>query len=322
MSRQFRVLVAALAALFLGLTVAACGAPTAESSDGPTVSITDAQDRTVQVPLNPTRVVATDWSAVRTLTALGVPVAGVPEPNGSLPDDLASLAGDGTPKVGGLKDLDYEAISELDPDLVVVGSRSGTPEVIAEISKITPNVVDMSVRATDPARIVDEIRTRVTDLGSIFGKTDRATALMDDASARVDEVRARVEQAGRTAMFVQVSGGKVSAYGPGSRFGIIYGAFGFRPTDAPVQDGGSHGEEISQEFFTRYNPGTLFVLDRGRAVGETGAPALDVLDNGLVGNTAAARDGKIVGVDGFAWYLATGDPVSLGRMSDDVASSL
>lgn len=322
-SRKRRALVGAFAAVVVGASVAACGSPDAESSGGARVSITDAQDRTVAVPLNPATVVATDWSAVRTLTALGIPVAGVPEPNGDLPDDLAPFAGDGTTKVGGLKEIDYEAISEIDPDLVVVGSRSGTPDVIAEMTKITPNVIDMSVRTSDPEAIVDEIRTRVTDLGSVFDRADRATELMDDAVGRMDDIRANVESTGRTAMFVQVSGNKVSAYGPGSRFGIIYSAFGFRPTDAPVQDGGTHGQEISQEFFTRYNPGALFVLDRGQAVGESeGAAALNVLDNGLVANTVAARDDMVTAVDGFSWYLATGDPVSLRQMSDDVAAAL
>jgi iron complex transport system substrate-binding protein len=123
-------------------------------------------------------------------------------------------------------------------------------------------------------------------------------------------------------MIVQVSDGTVSAYGPGSRFGTVYEDFGYTPTEAPVGDGGSHGEEISQEFFVEYDPDVLFVLDRAKAIGQDETPALDVLEDGLVGSTQAAQDDRIVEVDGFSWYLATSAPSSWQQMIDDVRASI
>jgi iron complex transport system substrate-binding protein len=123
-------------------------------------------------------------------------------------------------------------------------------------------------------------------------------------------------------MVVQVSDGTVSAYGPGSRFGTVYEDFGYKPTGAPLDDKGGHGEEISQEFFVQYNPGVLFVLDRAKVVGQKQAPALDVLNNGLVGTTDAAKDKKIVEIDGFSWYIATSAPSSWQQMIKDVQGSL
>jgi iron complex transport system substrate-binding protein len=316
-------LLAAVSGLACALALAACGAqssPAAAPEQSATVSITDAQDRTVEVPANPETVVVTDWSVIRTLTGLGVEVDAVPTPNGTLPADLQQYAADEVTKIGSLFELDYEKINELEPDLVIVGSRSGTPEVVAELTKITPNVIDMSARFEQPEEQVATTEERVLQLGTIFDKEAEATEQMTEVK---DDIAAANEQAGQTettAMVVQVSGGKASAYGPSSRFGIVYAdsGFGFADTGAPIDDEGSHGEEVTSEFFTRYNPGTVFVLDRGKVVGEEGAPALEVLNNDLVNATDAAENDKLVEIDGFSWYLAPAAPASLQQMVTDV----
>jgi len=296
------------------------GAPSPSTSDVPvSVTITDAQDREVEVPTNPGTVVVMDWSVIRTLSDLGVEVDAVPQPSGALPEDIAEYQDATT--VGTVFEPDYEAIAALEPDLVIVGSRSGTPEVVAEFEKFAPAVLDMSVRAKDPADVFDLTTERVVQLGSIFGVEQEATDLMADLETQIAEVKEQTGDLG-TAMVVQVSDGTVSAYGPGSRFSQVYTDFGFTPTQAPIEDGGSHGEEISQEFFVQYNPGVIFVLDRAKAIGEEQTPALDVLSNGLVDTTDAAADGKIIEIDGFAWYLATAAPSSWQQMVDDVRKAL
>lgn len=296
------------------------GAPSPSTSDVPvSVTITDAQDREVEVPTNPGTVVVMDWSVIRTLSDLGVEVDAVPQSSGALPEDIAEYQDATT--VGTVFEPDYEAIAALEPDLVIVGSRSGTPEVVAEFEKFAPAVLDMSVRAKDPADVFDLTTERVVQLGSIFGVEQEATDLMADLETQIAEVKEQTGDLG-TAMVVQVSDGTVSAYGPGSRFSQVYTDFGFTPTQAPIEDGGSHGEEISQEFFVQYNPGVIFVLDRAKAIGEEQTPALDVLSNGLVDTTDAAADGKIIEIDGFAWYLATAAPSSWQQMVDDVRKAL
>ncbi|MVA76202.1 ABC transporter substrate-binding protein [Auraticoccus sp. F435] len=319
-ARGRRLLTVPAIAAALALTAAGCGTGTADAETGPveTVSITDSQGRTVAVPKDPEVVVATDWSVVRTLNDLGVEVDAVPSSAGALPEDLARYAGDEVPKIGGVKELDYEAINALEPDVVLVGSRSGTPEIVAEMEKITPAVVDMSVRPETPEQTLPLTTERVVQLGSIFGLEAEAEQRMAEATAAVEEVAAKAEESGETAMFVQVSGGTASAYGPGSRFGTIYSDYGFVPTDAPVDDEGGHGQEISAEFFAEYDPDVVYVLDRAKAIGDDETPALDVLDNGLVNSTTAARNGKVLEVDGFAWYLANAAPSSIEQMTADV----
>ncbi|MDN5768043.1 MAG: ABC transporter substrate-binding protein [Humibacillus sp.] len=335
MPPRLRGPLAATVALGTALVLTACGSTSqadqasaakdgaaASSSAAPPMKITDAQNRTVAVPSNPAVVVAMDWSAIRTLNGLGIKVAATPAPNGPLPEDLAAYAASDSPHVGTLFEPDYEAISALEPDLVVVGSRSGSPEIVAEMEKITPAVIDMSVRADDPADVVDLVEKRTLDLASIFGKTEVARASMKQVRDGVADVNRQATASKQTAMFVQVSGGKANVYGPGSRFGTVFEDYGFAPTTAPIKDGGSHGEEVSQEFFAKYNPGLLFVLDRAKAIGDTETPAVEVLQNGLVDGTDAGKNGKLVEVEGFSWYLASAAPQSLQQMTTDVAKAL
>ena len=297
-----------------GSTVAGSTAPS-----GP-VTITDAQGRTVEIKTRPKTVVAIDWSVIRTLNDLGVEVQAVPKPNSALPADLAKY--EEATQVGTLFEPNYEAIAAMNPDLVIVGSRSGTPEVVKEFEKFAPAVIDMSVRSKTPADTVRLTTERVKQLGSIFGKEKQATDLMAKVSSDIAKVKKSATDSGRTAMVVQVSDGTVSAYGPGSRFGTIYQDFGYKPTAAPLDDQGGHGEEISQEFFVQYNPGVLFVLDRAKVVGQKQTPALDVLNNGLVATTDAAKNKKVVEIDGFSWYIATSAPSSWQQMVKDVQGSL
>lgn len=318
-------------ALAAALTLSACGGDSSATgndgdgdgaADGETVSLTDAQGRTVDVPVNPETVVVTDWSVIRTLSDLGVEVDATPTANTALPEDIAHYGEGEVPTIGTLQEPDYEAINELEPDLVIVASRSGNPEILAEMEKISPTVIDMSVRFEEPADQVPLLEERVVQLGSIFDKEDEAQEQMDEIIADLEEVGTTAADSGDTALFVQVSGGTASAYGPGSRFGMVYDAFGYSDTGAPVDSEGSHGQEISQEFFTEYDPDVLLVLDRAAAIGSEETPALEVLNNDLVNQTSAATSDRIQVVDGFSWYIAGNSPSSLRQMIDDVRQTL
>lgn len=266
-----------------------------------TIEIVDAQDRTVEVPVNPETVVVIDWGTIRTLNYLGIEVDGVSDAPGTLPDDVADVVENAT-IVGNLQEPDYEAIAALEPDLIITGSRAGTPEVVAELEKISPAVIDMTVRFDEPADQIRAFRERTLQLASIWDQEAEATEALDQIEADIAEVAE--EASDTTAMIVMVTAGTVASFGAGHNpFGMIYDTFGFAPTDAPVNEMGAHGQEISQEFFVQYNPEAIFVLDRGSVLGEEGPTALDTLNNGLVNSTDAATNDKIISTDGFSWYV-------------------
>src|SRR5690606_21182190 len=111
-------------------------------------------------------------------------------------------------------------------------------------------------------------------------------------------------EAGRV-LVVLTTGGRMSAHGPGGRFGILFDEFGFTPAAEGLATG-THGQSISNEFILKTNPDWLFVLDRDAAIGREGASAQQLLDNDLVKQTTAGQSGQLVYLNGSNWYLIGG----------------
>src|SRR5690606_15995897 len=105
---------------------------------------------------------------------------------------------------------------------------------------------------------------------------------LDDA---IGDLKQASKDAGRV-LVVLTTGGRMSAHGPGGRFGIIYGDFGCTPAREGLETS-THGQAISNEFIMETNPDWLFVLDRDAAIGQEGRSAAQLLDNELVGQTTA-----------------------------------
>ncbi|WP_235854275.1 ABC transporter substrate-binding protein [Nonomuraea aridisoli] len=117
------------------------------------------------------------------------------------------------------------------------------------------------------------------------------------------------------------TGGKVSAHGPGGRFGIVHDVLGVKPAADGLKTD-THGNAVSHEFIADKNPDLLYVVDRDAVVAESGQAAKQVLDNELVNGTNAAKNGKIVYLDPFIWYLAPNAMSSVENMVKTIGDSL
>src|SRR5690606_498047 len=120
----------------------------------------------------------------------------------------------------------------------------------------------------------------------------------------VETLRAEAKDAGRV-LVVLTTGGRMSAHGPGSRFGVIYDGYGLTPAVEGL-DTGNHGQSISHEFILETNPDWLFVVDRDAAIGREGTSASQFLDNELVRQTTAWSQDQVVYLDPVGWYLVGG----------------
>ncbi|MFI7050345.1 siderophore ABC transporter substrate-binding protein [Streptosporangium sandarakinum] len=311
-------------ALFLPLllTLAACGGTTGTSasaaagSTGGTggagdVTVTHARG-TAKVPASPKKVVVFDVGVLATLDELGVRVSGVPVVE-NLPDGLAEYATDAYPKVGSLFEPDYEKVNALEPDLIVVAGRSSA--AYPKLAEIAPTV-DLTV---DNAHFLTSLRQRAEALGTIFGKQAEVARRLDAIDASVTRVKAAAGD--RTGLVVLTTGGKISAYGPGSRFGLVHDALGVKPAAGGLSTD-VHGNAVSAEFIAKADPDLLYVVDRDSAIGQDGAAAKQVLDNELVNGTKAAKNGKIVYLDSFTWYVAPTALSSVEAMIKAVGDSL
>ena len=301
------------------LVLAACGGQGADSADAAAggrqavekVTVAHAQGST-PVPKNPQKVVVFDVGVLATLDELGVKVAGVPTVE-NLPDHLAEYAGDGYAKVGSLFEPDYEKVNALEPDLIIVAARSAA--AYGELSKIAPTV-DLSVDYTD---FLGSFRQRMEAIGTIFGKEAEVKQRLDAIDAAVQEAKAKADD--RTGLIVLTTGGKMSAFGPGSRFGLIHDVIGVKPADPDIK-ADTHGEAITAEFIAKADPDILYVIDRDSAIGENGEAAQKVLDNALVNGTKAAKNDKIVYLEPFTWYVAPNALSSVENMVKAVGDSL
>src|SRR5699024_9621740 len=150
----------------------------------------------------------------------------------------------------------------------------------------------------------------------IFGKEDAVDAEIKAVEEKIAGINEKATASDKKALIVLANEGKVSAYGPGSRFGIIHDVFGFKAADEGIE-ASTHGQSITFEYILETNPDILFVIDRSAAVGgEVGAK--DTIENELVQKTNAYKDGKIIYLDPEYWYLSGGGLESVAAMVDEV----
>jgi iron complex transport system substrate-binding protein len=258
------------------------------------VDVTDAQG-TRDLPERPQTVVVFDLAALDTLDALGVAVKGVPD--WAMTGDLEKFRGDAYAKVGSLFEPDFEAVAALSPDLIVIGGRS--QKHFAALSEIAP-VLDLTPDNTD---FRGSVKRNAEAIGKLFGKEAEVAERLHTLDATTARLREMTADQGR-GLVVLTTGGKISAYGPGSRFSEIHDLYGLAAAD-PTIEATTHGQVISWEYILKVNPDWLIVIDRDAAIGKAETPARALLDNELVNRTRAAEAGHVVYLDPVAMYLTS-----------------
>lgn len=317
-----RVTVPAAAACLV-LPLAACGQAGASNpgsagtgaagaQDAASVQVTDGRG-TVEVPRSPQRVVAVDRVALDIMDYLGAEPVGVSQR--VMPESLSKYADSKYTDVGTQQELNFEEIAGLGPDLIVLGGRSATQ--YDEATKIAPTI---DITAAKGDSVIETLRTASTAIASIYGKEQAAADRLTQIEGRIAEVKGTAPSKG-TGLVIMVSGGKLAAFGAGSRFGLIHEELGVRPAATNLSTD-RHGQVVSFEFIKKANPDMLFVIDRDKAVGQKGQAAQAVLDNPLVKSTKAAANGQITYLDGQRWYALGNGLTTLPAMVDEVGAAL
>ncbi len=305
--------------LMLVLSLAACGssANTAQddsaSQEGEEIVVKHQLGET-KVKKNPKNVVVFDFGVLDSLDKLGMEVAGVPQAN--VPPYLKKYGAGDYANVGSLKEPDFEKISSLGPDLIIISARQS--DQYEEFSKIAPTIF----MGVDTSRYMESFTENMETLGKIFGKEAEVEKELKAINETIEKVKEKASASDKKALIILTTGGKTSAYGPGSRFGLIHDVLGVKPVDKNIK-AATHGMSVSFEYIAEKNPDYLFVIDRDKVVsGEGGQPAEQVLNNDLVKGTKAYKDKNIVYLDPNYWYLSGGGLVSLGEMVKEVEAAL
>lgn len=280
---------------------------------GETVTITHSLG-TVEVPVNPQRVVVLDYSALENLDYMGIKPVGIPK--SSTPSHLSKYKEDASIEdVGTVVEVNLEKINELQPDLIIIGGRLA--ESYNDLSAIAPVIYPIVTGSDD---FMAAFEKSLDDYGKIFQKDAELDQALNNIKSKIDAVQEKVDAGNERALILLHNRGRFSAYGSGSRFGIIHDVLGLEEAEKGLGTH-IHGNPVSSEFVQKANPDILFIVDRSMIVGN------DVMDkeeveNMLVQQTNAARNGKIFYLNPEVWYLAGNGITSINMMIDEVNQAL
>ncbi|WP_042477078.1 siderophore ABC transporter substrate-binding protein [Bacillus ndiopicus] len=277
---------------------------TVEGRDGNTTF------KEVTLDKKPEKVVVFDNGFLDTLDALGVEVTGVVQ--GSMPKYLSKFEDAKYVNAGTLFEPDYEKLSEINPDIIFISGRAAA--AYDELSKIAPTVYV----GVDNKNFLQSFKTNVELAGKIFDKEKEAADAFAAYEAKVEEVKAVTAASEEKALVVLGSEGALSAYGSGSRFGVVHDVFGAKAADENIE-ASTHGMDASFEYVLDVNPDILFVVDRDAVVNENGESGTkDAIENEIVGGTNAVKNGKVFYLNPETWYLSGGGLQSETSKADDI----
>ena len=281
----------------------ATDAPATEAPAATEITVKHKLGETV-VPVNPEKVVVFDFGILDTLDKLGVEVTGVPQAN--IPPYLSKYEDSKYVNVGSLKEPDFEALAELSPDLIIISGRQQT--AYEELTKIAKTIF----LGLDTNNYIQSFEENNKIVGQIFNKEAEVETEIAAVEATINAVKERATASDKNGLIILANEGNISAYGAGSRFGIIHDVLGVTPVDTDIKVD-THGNPVTFEYILEKNPDYLFVVDRDQVVaGEAAAKA--TVENDLVKNTKAFKEGNIVYLDPNYWYLSGGGLVSVSEM--------
>lgn len=295
-------------------------------AQGAGLRVRHAQGET-RLPAAPRRVAVFDLAALDILQALGVEVMAVPK--AQFPAHLAGYSADKYLKAGSLFEPDAAALRAMQPDLIIVGSRSASK--YAEMTAIAPTI-DLS---TSTQSFLASVVGNMLTLGRIFERPALAASKAEDLLQATRGLQAKGAKAGK-GLLLFVAGQGMSAQVAQTRFGVIYELIGITPAvvagdlpparpraavqaAAPVAGSAEavaaevqrrqEAEQRDQQLaalLARTAPEWLFVLDRNAATGGEAKAAQLLQTNDAIQQTPAWKRQRVVHLDAPSWYLVGG----------------
>ncbi|MCM3586204.1 siderophore ABC transporter substrate-binding protein [Mesobacillus maritimus] len=305
--------------LFVAIFAAACGTESESDNSGSdkeaeaeTITVTHELGET-EVKKNPEKVVVFDYGVLDSLDKLGVEVTGLPKQ--SLPGYLEKYNDEKYENLGGLKEPDFEKINEVGPDLIIISGRQ--QDSYEELSEIAPTIY----MAIDTTRYMESYEENAMLLGEIFGKEAEVEAELAKVKEDIQALNEKAKASGKNGLIILANEGNISAYGPGSRFGLLHDVFGVTPVDEKIE-ASTHGQNVSFEYLVEKDPDYLFIVDRGSVVEGGESSAKSIVENKLVENIKAVQNDQVVYLNADYWYLSGGGLTSVAAMVEEIQTAL
>ena len=149
------------------LTLSACNT-SASSNQEQTVAYTDDYQHTVQVPVNPTRIVSTSPAVTEIIYALKAENLLIGRTDYCIyPPEAQSV-----PSIGGISNLNVEKIVSLNPDLVISGS------MIPQKSSLQLEQMGVPIVCVIEKYRFDGLYENISKIGQLVGRTHEADSLV------------------------------------------------------------------------------------------------------------------------------------------------
>ena len=282
------------------------------SSNGETVTLTHSFG-TINVLKNPQRVVVLDYSTLENLDYLGIKPVAIPKSN--LPSHIRKYGDDPSiVDVGSITEVNLEKINEVSPDLIIMGGR--IVDFYDQLSAIAPVLYPQITDADDYMKAFEK---NLNDLALLYDKKDEVDTALEGVKKRIEEVSEITSASDAKALVLLHNRGRFSAYGSGSRFGMVFDVLGVNEAVEGLEVH-RHGNPVSSEFVQKANPDILFIVDRSLVVEKAVLDKAEV-ENKLIQQTNAAKNSKIYYLNPEMWYLVGGGITSLNIMIDEVAQA-
>lgn len=257
------------------------------------------------------KIVVFDMGSLDTVDVIA-PGIEIAVPVSNIPNALSKY--ENAVNAGSLFEPDMEAIFNFDPDLIIIGGRQA--DYYDEFSKIAPTIyIELNADT-----YMDDFKLNTLNIAKALGKEDEATKYLDEIDKEIEAIKALSKASEEKSLIIMTNDGNISAYGKGSRFGLIHDVLEIPQADETIKVS-NHGQEASFEYIAQVNPKILFVVDRTVVAGGS-TKGSDTLNNDLVNSIDAYKNDKIVYLDAEAWYLANGGINMMKLMLSEVKSAL
>lgn len=247
-----------------------------------------------------------DFGILDTMVSLGIE-SELAIPMDSLPAYLDQ--GQTFVNAGGIKEPDMEALYTFAPDVIIISGRQA--DYYDELSKIAPTIYVEFLATT----YFEDVEKNALMVAKVFNQEDKAQLMIDALNKKATEAKNLASQSDLKALILLTNDGSISAYGSGSRFGMIHDELAVKPIDSNIEVS-THGQQVNYEYISQMNPDIIYVVDRTQVVGGEIAGSA-VLDNELVNETSAAKSDKIIYLSADYWYLASGGLNAVSQMIDE-----
>ncbi|GAL04115.1 iron compound ABC uptake transporter substrate-binding protein PiuA [Photobacterium aphoticum] len=262
------------------------------------------------IPDTPERVIVVGGNgSLDVLHRLGIkPVGAVTT---LMPDYLKDFAKEGIVHVGSTKEVDYEKIFTLKPDVIIAEARM--VDAYPTLSSIAPTVM----YTVEYGNYWEDTQRNWRMLGKIFNKEQIVEDYINETNDQFAAIQAQVKKNDLNTLAVMNNGNNVSMFGREGRFSVIFNEFGFKEAEG-TDSTNPHGNLISFEFIAEAAPDVLFILDREQAIGASVGKAKTLFDNPLIKSTPAYKNNRIVYLNPTAWYISIAGMDATQIMIDDM----